>query len=347
VAERWSRVGHGRRESRLGPLIFVLLSLAATALLTTCATGAGASTVDGAVARAVKTATLRAKMRTAHPVADTSLYRVKVTPASLSDMMQQDLAANQAYLAWVRSSQGDAAAARIEDAVRLLYQRRIDQMRSLNVDHQDFDIQVVTVWGSLTFSTRSYDDNFGPMDPVSLLFTGNGSSDSVYLDMVAAPACPATQDCQAPAFQDDKGTNAQGTGFVCQSQTQWVLMGNAGDELRWRPSTRGVMRSGDRCAQGVRDHMRIFGGPASAVFGDWSVATPHQEAWADAPGRFGHTVQSWTAARVAIAGFWDSFGGAATTNGVRTPALSLGNGGYYQNVEFDGRGIAVEICPCP
>jgi hypothetical protein len=291
-------------------------------------------------------AATRDRIRSANTDAVTSVARVSVTPDSLAQMMEQDLAASQAYIGWMRASQGDAVATRVEDNIRAPYQRRIDQMRNLNVDHQDFDIPVVTVWGSLTFSTRSYDVNFGPMDPVSLLFTGNGTPDSVYQDLTAIDPCATDAQCRVPAFQDDKGTGAQARGYGCQSQTQWVLMGDSGQPLQWRPSSHGVMGTSDRCTQGVREHMRIFGGVASPVLGAWSVGTPHKEAWTDGGGKFGHLIQSWNEARNDFAAFWQNFVKRPGLTGAIT-GLSWGNGGFYQNVEFDGRGTAIELCPCP
>jgi hypothetical protein len=247
----------------------------------------------------------------------------------------------------LRSSQGDAAVAKMEDNIRAPYLKRIEAMRAQATDHQDFDVQVVTVWGSLTFSTRSYDPNFGPMDPVSVLFSGNASPDAVFHDMVSAPECRTDAQCAPPAYQDDKGVGAQYKGYSCQSGTQWVLMGSAGEDLDWHPSSRAVMRETDKCTQGVRDHMRIFGGPVDPVFGAWSVGTPHRETWGDGTGRLGHFIQSWVDARKDVAGFWESLSNRPGAPGNVMPSLVLGSAGTFQKVDFDGQALAIDICPCP
>src|SRR5207253_5306390 len=123
-------------------------------------------------------------------------------------------------------------------------------------------------------STRSYDPSLGPMDPVSVLFVGDASPERVYGDMTNPSVCDANEGCSLPVFQDDKGFDLTTGSYQCPSSTQWVLMGNSGDSLQWRPSVRGIMRAGDKCAAGQRDHMRLFGAHPNAVFGAWSVGTP-------------------------------------------------------------------------
>ncbi|HEY7268613.1 MAG TPA: hypothetical protein VH951_02180 [Dehalococcoidia bacterium] len=325
--------------------LFVAVCAAITLAAATCAYGAQASTTSSVQRLGVATAAMRDKVRAANADAKASTAHVTITLDSLSAMMEQDVAASRTYLDWVRGSQGDAAAARLEANIRSPYQKRIDLMKAQGVDHQDLDVPVVTVWGSLTFSARSYDVNFGPMDPVSLLFTGTATPDSVYQDLTTADSCMPSTYCPSPPFQDDKA-GLQARGYGCDSQTQWVLMGDAGEPLQWQPSTRAVMGSGDKCLQGVRDHMRIFGGVTSPVFGSWSVGTPHREIWNDGSGKFGHIIQSWNDARNRYAAFWQSFAqkpGAATA----FTGLNWGTGGFFQNVEFDGRGTAIELCPCP
>jgi hypothetical protein len=322
------------------------VSALATVLVSTCAMGASASSGSKVQRLGMATAAIRDKVRSTNPDAVNSVARVTITPDSVQLMMEQDIAANQPYLSWLRSSQGDAVASRAEDAIKAPYLRRIDQMKTLGVDHQDLEVPVVTVWGSMTFSTRSYDVNMGPMDPVSVLFTGNGRPNMVYNDLTSIDPCNTDSQCRPPAFQDDKGIGAQARGYACGSGTQWVLMGNAGEDLQWQPSTRGVMGGGDRCTQGMRVHMRIFGGIANQVFGTWSVGTPHKEAWSESGGKFGHLIQSWNQARDDVASFWRDFAKRPGATG-NISSLSWGNGGYYQNVEFDGRGTAIELCPCP
>src|SRR5262249_43485615 len=126
----------------------------------------------------------RAKVRSAHPDSVFGFATMTLTLDSLSGMMQQDLALNSRYLAWLKASKGDAAAQAYSANVSGPYQRRIDALRARSVDSEDITIPVVTVWGSITFSTRSYDPSLGPMDPVSMLFVGDASPDRVYSTMV-------------------------------------------------------------------------------------------------------------------------------------------------------------------
>jgi hypothetical protein len=324
----------------------VLWSLAAVLLLGTC--GGPALSIQSSLTRAsFSLLASRAKVRALHPEVALKTERITTTADQLTLMMAEDVTSNRPYLDWLRSSQGDAAATRMEDAIRAPYLRRIEQMNSLGIDRQDFDIQVAIVWDSLTFSTRSYDASFSPMDPVSVLFTGNGSPDDVFANMVSAPECLTDAQCTAPVFQDDKGTGAHASGFACRSSVQWVLMGNTGQPLQWVPSTRGVMKISDRCTQGVREHMRIFGGLDSPVFGTWSVGTPHLEVWGDGTGRLGHFIQSWVNARNDVELFWDGLAKRKSGFGIIQPDLSLGSAGIFQKTEFDGQAAVIDLCPCP
>jgi len=186
----------------------------------------------------------------------------------------------------------------------------------------------------------SFDAQLEPKDPVSVLFTGAGSVDNVYR-YLTGPCTPNTSCTTTPRFQDDRGPAANGD-YECSAGVQWVLMGNVGGPLEWRPSTRAVMKASDRCLSGNRDHMRIFGAPANDVFGAWSVGTPHHERWTGIT----HLVGSWTAARDAFtqpstSGFSPS---GTLPEGVSYRDLfSWNNGGVFQNVPFDGVGVAIEL----
>jgi len=300
----------------------------------------------------------RAKARSAHPDPVPGFATVSLTPDSLTAMMQQDLAVNQRYLGWLQTAKGDGAVQAFTSALSAPYLRRIDAMHAMDVDHDDITIPVVTVWGALTFSTRSYDPSFGPMDPVSVLFVGDASPDRVYGDMTNPSVCDGNEGCSLPIFQDDKGLDLTTGSYQCPSSTQWVLMGNSGESLQWHPSVHGIMRAGDKCAAGQRDHMRLFGAHANAVFGAWSVGTPHQEQWMSGPSKYGHQVQSWTDARDVVGRFFtgsicQQAGPDACSHspsvGLAVPfagEVSTANGGVYQNVPFDGETEAFEICSC-
>src|SRR5262249_15518806 len=143
------------------------------------------------------------------------------------------------------------------------------------------------------------------------------------------------------AYEDEKGIDPASGGFACPAATQWVLMGDAGGQLTWQPSTYGLMLRGERCTQGTRHHMRFFqAGAANDDFGAWTVATPHFEQWSDA--FVCHVIQSWTQGRDAFASFWT--GSAATEDGDSSAWLSgWGDPATYQQQPFDARGLAVDV----
>ncbi|HXH23099.1 MAG TPA: hypothetical protein VNN10_13830 [Dehalococcoidia bacterium] len=264
--------------------------------------------------------------------------RVTISVQLLESLMAVDLDAHQAYFARVRVRRGEAAAAAAEGAVRAPYLRRIEKIRAAGRDSEEQEIAVITIMGAFRFSAMSFDGGINEKDPVSLLVYGDTSVLDTY-DRLVRDAIPGR------SYQDENGQMDTSAMRECRSQTQWVLMGNVGEELNWHRSQRGLMRLGEKCTEGLRDHIRFYGDLYHRDYGRWLVGTPHREAWV--PGA-GHRIDSWTAARDALRDYW--LGAAPDRQRfVGNPTVrswdfdSWGNAGLFQGVPFDGYGLTIGL----
>jgi hypothetical protein len=326
---------HGYRVALGLSLLATLVTLALGALRT----AALSSDTTEAGEIVLSTPPTAGSLRASQPPAVLGAYPVTLTPELLREMMRADIDANSEYIDWLREQHGSAVAEAFKLRVSHTYTDQIDEMKAAGVASRSVSLKTVTLWSSLTFSTMSYDARLQPKDPVSVVFMGNSNADFVYRYLI--DLCAHRQGCPPSLFQDDKGGGASGNNYECSASTQWVLMGNAGETPELRPSTRAVMKSGDQCLVGDRDHMRIFGAAtANDVFGDWSVATPHYEHWT---GTF-HVVGSWTSARdVFTSTVKPSFGDGSGPSVSYREMFSWQSSGLFQGVPFDGIGVAIEL----
>ena len=96
--------------------------------------------------------------------------------------------------------------------------------------------------------------------------------------------------------------------------------------------------------------MSVFAGPPNPTFGQWSVATPHEERFSfdPLPGEGGHIITSWNRAQHLWAGAWIESTAANDRSGwdpfvFYWDWFDWGTGGVYQKVKFDGRGFLIGV----
>lgn len=297
------------------------------------------------------------------PGSSTSLVQPGVQPAvaseidvtvSISDMrgfLQQAQDQHRTYFDTVRAQQGDAAAQQEQNAFTQPYQDRINRIQAAG-GTETIRVPLVTIWGALTFSARSFEGPLEIKDPVSILFFWDGVAGQIYDRSLGTLTCRPDQGEQCrhtPRWQDeDDRQGIPGHPFRCHTTPQYVLIGNAGGPLQWTRNTSGMMKEIDRCNRTGRDHIRVFGGPRHPVFGNWSVATPHQERFSVSPRDPGHVITSWNKAQRLYAGSWIESNGRNDAEGWDPTVyywdqFDWGTEGYYQRVHFDGQGFVIGL----
>jgi hypothetical protein len=269
---------------------------------------------------------------------------VAVSVDTLRRLMEEDMSGRRDHIERIRASAGDDAALRAENRLRAPYMRRIQEIEASGNDSLTLRLSIVTVGGSLRFSSVSFDGSMTPKDPVSVLFFGNAHVDRVYADLTGPVPCGEGCEPGPAAFRDHDGPYL-GTGVRrCESQTQWVLMGSVGEPLQWRRSVRGVMTMQEGCDWGTRDHIRFFQELSDEKYGAWFVATPHREDWITDRG---HVVLSWQEPSRQFLALWSLRRDTRALDADIARSWVLCNArteGLYQGVPFDGR-LAVIAVP--
>jgi len=271
--------------------------------------------------------------------ATSSSTTISVTSGLLSRLMEEDVAAARPYLDQVRTVQGADAARNAEAGIRGYYQARMRDMARRGSQEDTLQVPIVTVGGRLSFSAVSFDGYLNQKDPISVLFYGHATVDGLYASLTSTSS-------QNPSFSDQDGPLDVQNLRPCRSQTQWVLMGQAGTTLEWRLDTRGVQWGDGGCASGTRNHLRLFGGPQDTEYGSWVIATPHREDWVNG----GHVIRSWQEPLTTFVEGWTSQAPAhvAESRFEGQPQqpwtyCRVNNQGVYQNVPFDGRAVIIPV----
>lgn len=91
---------------------------------------------------------------------------------------------------------------------------------------------------------------------------------------------------------------------------------------------------------GPRDHVRVWDMGYSPVYGRWSIGSAHHEHTVCFPCH--HVIDSWESAE---SGVNSTFAHSQVATSIMN--LTLGNGGFYQNVYFNGNATMIQLKPPP